>query len=538
MIARIAVRRFGLGLAALLLLAGLGSAAGASTAQPARPSVPLALSVGEAATSASALTTDVGGDFSDVSYQVRSGATYYRTFGAGVWSGASDLGGLAVGAPTAATAGRAVSVFVRGVGPGGLFVKSHTGAGWGAWQPLGGNLTAAPAAAGWVDGRIDVVVRGTADALYGKVSTPAGGWSGWSGLGGRLSTGPAVVASGSGVVDVFAAGTDHAVWHRSLARGVWSPWASLGGLTYTAPAVARDPRTGQLALFVRGTSNALYVKVRTGETWSGWRSLGGVLIDAPGSTGVSGGVDVVVRGTGRALHAKTFRNGVKSAYVTAWAPAADPPLAAGLRGRDWETIPTSARQVALTFDAGANADGVPKIRAALQRALVPATFFLTGRWAGLFPAQANEIAVAGFAVGNHSMTHPSFTPLSDAAIRTEVVSAATAILRANGVSAAPLFRFPYGDRDARTIGTVNGLGYVPVRWTVDTLGWEGTSGGSSVAQVVARVLGALRPGQIVLMHVGSHPTDHSTLDADALPTVISELRARGYTFVTLRMLAP
>jgi len=52
------------------------------------------------------------------------------------------------------------------------------------------------------------------------------------------------------------------------------------------------------------------------------------------------------------------------------------------------------------------------------------------------------------------------------------------------------------------------------------------------------VLGALRPGQIVLMHVGSHPTDHSTLDADALPTVISELRARGYTFVTLRMLAP
>ena len=75
MIAKIAVRRFGLGLAALLLLAGLGSAAGASTAQPARPSVPLALSVGEAATSAPALTADVGGDFSDVFYQVRSGAT-------------------------------------------------------------------------------------------------------------------------------------------------------------------------------------------------------------------------------------------------------------------------------------------------------------------------------------------------------------------------------------------------------------------------------------------------------------------------------
>ena len=35
------------------------------------------------------------------------------------------------------------------------------------------------------------------------------------------------------------------------------------------------------------------------------------------------------------------------------------------------------------------------------------------------------------------------------------------------------------------------------------------------------------------MHVGSNPSDGSTLDADALPTIISELRARGYSFVTL-----
>jgi peptidoglycan-N-acetylglucosamine deacetylase len=39
------------------------------------------------------------------------------------------------------------------------------------------------------------------------------------------------------------------------------------------------------------------------------------------------------------------------------------------------------------------------------------------------------------------------------------------------------------------------------------------------------------------MHVGSHPTDHSTLDADALPVLISELRQRGYTFTTVRQYA-
>lgn len=54
--------------------------------------------------------------------------------------------------------------------------------------------------------------------------------------------------------------------------------------------------------------------------------------------------------------------------------------------------------------------------------------------------------------------------------------------------------------------------------------------------MAARVLAALRPGEIVLMHVGSNPNDHTTFDADALPQVISELRARGYSFVTLNAL--
>jgi peptidoglycan/xylan/chitin deacetylase (PgdA/CDA1 family) len=49
-------------------------------------------------------------------------------------------------------------------------------------------------------------------------------------------------------------------------------------------------------------------------------------------------------------------------------------------------------------------------------------------------------------------------------------------------------------------------------------------------------MSAARPGAIVLMHVGAHPTDHSTLDADALPQVIFRLRDQGYGFVTLESL--
>ena len=102
-----------------------------------------------------------------------------------------------------------------------------------------------------------------------------------------------------------------------------------------------------------------------------------------------------------------------------------------------------------------------------------------------------------------------------------------------GVDPWPWFRFPYGDYNEHAISVVNGAGFVPVGWTVDTLGWKGTSGGITTQTVVNRVLGGLRPGEIVLMHCGSNPDDHSSLDANALPAMIQDLRARGYSFVTV-----
>ena len=35
-------------------------------------------------------------------------------------------------------------------------------------------------------------------------------------------------------------------------------------------------------------------------------------------------------------------------------------------------------------------------------------------------------------------------------------------------------------------------------------------------------------------HLGASPTDHSTLDAAALPTIIDRIRAQGYTSVTVQ----
>ncbi len=214
-------------------------------------------------------------------------------------------------------------------------------------------------------------------------------------------------------------------------------------------------------------------------------------------------------------------------------PTTAPPSVGALFGRVWNLIPTTSHVVALSFDAGANADGVPSILSTLRANGVPATFFLTGNFARSYPSLSRELAVGGYRLGNHSVDHPSFTSLTDAQIRTEVLDAESTIVSVTAASPAPLFRFPFGDSDARTLAVVNGLGYVAVGWTVDTLGWQGTSSGITVQSIVDRVLASLQPGEIVLMHCGSNPTDHSTLDADALPTLVAQLRARGYSFVTL-----
>jgi peptidoglycan/xylan/chitin deacetylase (PgdA/CDA1 family) len=208
-----------------------------------------------------------------------------------------------------------------------------------------------------------------------------------------------------------------------------------------------------------------------------------------------------------------------------------PSVPTSMRGTEWTRLPTTDRVVALTFDGGANADGLTKILTTLEQTGTPATFFLTGAFTKAYPTPSQTIA-ARYPIGNHTATHPDLTKLSDAAVRSQIIDAQETIRTSTYGEPRPWFRFPFGARDTRTIGLTNCQNYGSMRWTVDTLGWKGTSGGQSVTTVRNRVLDTLTPGSIVLMHVGSNPDDRSTLDADALASIISSVKARGYRFVT------
>jgi peptidoglycan/xylan/chitin deacetylase (PgdA/CDA1 family) len=140
-----------------------------------------------------------------------------------------------------------------------------------------------------------------------------------------------------------------------------------------------------------------------------------------------------------------------------------------------------------------------------------------------------QIVAAGFPIGNHSYSHPDFTKLTDAQMRSQLSRTASAIVKAGAEDPKPLFRPPYGARNKHVLAVLRSAGYVSVYWTIDTLDWETTR---TPAQIEHAVMSKLKPGAIILMHVGSKQT------ASILPTLLEEIKAQGYSFVTLREALP
>jgi len=193
-------------------------------------------------------------------------------------------------------------------------------------------------------------------------------------------------------------------------------------------------------------------------------------------------------------------------------------------GKEYSKVPGTARVVAFTFDASYDPEPLADILDALAAADVPATFFLTGEFVADFPDAVAEIVQAGYPVGNHSYSHPDFTGLPEAKIRSQLERTAALITDAGAADPRPLFRFPYGARDGRTLAAVGDAGYASVYWTIDTLDWKPDR---TPAEIETTVLDHLQPGAIILMHVGSRQT------ASILADIIRKVRDEGYTLVAL-----
>jgi len=182
---------------------------------------------------------------------------------------------------------------------------------------------------------------------------------------------------------------------------------------------------------------------------------------------------------------------------------------------------TTQREVWLTIDDGPFGEASLQLSAALRDRRVRATFFCKGVSLLAQPGTAHSLLAAGHTLANHTHTHPSaiFWCLWPWSLRAEIANCSAA-LQSVGASPQRWFRSPVGLKHAHLAPTLKRLGLRLIAW--DVRGRDGIT--CEPELVLRRVLEAVKPGGIIVLHEGRPRSIESILN------VVDTLQARGYTF--------
>jgi peptidoglycan/xylan/chitin deacetylase (PgdA/CDA1 family) len=186
------------------------------------------------------------------------------------------------------------------------------------------------------------------------------------------------------------------------------------------------------------------------------------------------------------------------------------------------------RAVALTFDDGPSPRDTPRVLAVLRRLHVRATFFVVGYLVDRYPQVVLRTWRAGMAIGNHTYNHPEVPPFAELPhrlVEDEIDLGAQSLAR---LEIRPrLLRPPGGSVSPSTVSAAEALGERVVLWSVDPEDWRP---GTTARQIARRVLAAVRPGSIVILHDGGG--DRSAT-VRALPAIVKGIRRKHLRLVVI-----
>ncbi|MCD8335795.1 MAG: polysaccharide deacetylase family protein [Lachnospiraceae bacterium] len=188
-------------------------------------------------------------------------------------------------------------------------------------------------------------------------------------------------------------------------------------------------------------------------------------------------------------------------------------------GRETESVWDENKRVALTFDDGPHPVYTVKLLDGLAERGIQATFFVIGE-----NIPGNEEIIArmnqeGHLIGNHTYDHVKITDLSVEEACEQVEKTSALVKEITGKD-TEYVRPPFGSwrKDLEC-----SFEMIPVLWDVDPLDWTTCN----VSDVVRRVLEAVEPDDIILLH------DYYESSVDAALLIVDALTEQGYTFVTV-----
>ena len=177
------------------------------------------------------------------------------------------------------------------------------------------------------------------------------------------------------------------------------------------------------------------------------------------------------------------------------------------------------KKVAITFDDGPDPDYTPKLLDGLKEREVKATFFLLGEQVEKYPEIVKRMHEEGHLVGTHSYEHVDLSRLSDEKAIEQVDKTNQLIFHITG-EYPKYIRPPFGCWKCNLDYETN---MMEVLWDIDPLDWNMAN-----SDVIAkRVIKKVQEYDIILLH------DASESSVKAAFKIIDELKAKGYTFVTV-----
>jgi peptidoglycan/xylan/chitin deacetylase (PgdA/CDA1 family) len=187
--------------------------------------------------------------------------------------------------------------------------------------------------------------------------------------------------------------------------------------------------------------------------------------------------------------------------------------------------------VALTFDDGPVPGDTERVLDRLDELGVVGTFLCLGEQVRAHPVLTQEIAARGHEVGVHGFAHAHHLVRSPGWIGRDLDRAVDAVVGA-GLPRPRWFRPPYGQTSGPTLWAAHRRHLELVLWSAWAREWLGDQ---TPADLAARVVPALAPGAIVLLHDTEALNGPGTLTnvLDALGPVVEAARGRGLEPVTL-----
>lgn len=183
--------------------------------------------------------------------------------------------------------------------------------------------------------------------------------------------------------------------------------------------------------------------------------------------------------------------------------------------------------VALTFDDGPNKQITPQLLAALKQADAPATFFVQGQFvSGSNTQLLANMAAQGNEIGSMSWRHKQLHTLSPAEL-TKWFNDTDDVIKSAGVGKPTLFRPPDGAWSEDVVDAAKRSGQSVILWNVDSRDCDAQA---SAADIAKTVLDGASSGAIIALHDGNERT------VEAIPQIVSGLRERGFTPVTVSTL--